>query len=132
MIHAHGNKEVGLMSPKNYSKMYNSDTKVDDVAATPAKIMEENTTPVEEPAKEKVTEPKKETKKKASTDTEKKKVKDGVVTGDLNLNVRKEPNGEIIGFVSPGTKVVIKEDLGDWYKISAPIDGFVMKKFIEA
>ena len=57
----------------------------------------------------------------------------GVVTGGLNLNIRKNPGGEIIKAVPNGTNVTIVDDSNkDWYKISEPVAGFVMKKFIRA
>lgn len=52
------------------------------------------------------------------------------VTGSLNLNVRKKPNGEIFTSISPGANIRvldISED-GEWYQIESP-KGFVMKKF---
>ena len=107
------------MEKKNYNKMYKSNQKVDEDVVTPAEIMEEKA-PVEEPEKKKEVKP------------AKKKIKTGTVIGGLNLNVRAEPNGTIIGSLAPDTKVVIEEDLGDWYRISDPSKGFVMKKFVEA
>lgn len=56
----------------------------------------------------------------------------GRVTGGLSLNVRNTPNGEIMDVLSNGTQVTIKnEENEDWYEISDPVKGFVMKKFIE-
>ena len=55
----------------------------------------------------------------------------GSVTGGLNLNVRRTPNGEIISVLSEGAKVRILDDSNpDWYKIESP-EGFVMKKYIK-
>ncbi len=107
------------MEKKNYNKMFQSNKKVDEDVATPAELMEDKA-PEEEPEKKKEVKP------------AKKKTKTGTVIGDLNLNVRVEPNGTVIGSLTPSTKVVIEEDLGDWYKISSPSSGYVMKKFIEA
>ena len=106
------------MEKKNYNNMYKPKAKADADAETPAKIMEE-AAPVEEPAKKEPKQPRA------------KKLKTGVVIGNLNLNVRKAPAGEVIGSLTPGTGIVIAEDLGDWYRITDP-EGYVMKKFIEA
>ena len=108
------------MEKKSYNNMYKAKAKAEADVETPAKIMEEASVPVEEA-------PKKEAK------PARKKQKTGTVIGDLNLNLRKEPNGEIVGSFPPGTKVVIAEDANDeWYKITDPSEGYVMKKFIEA
>lgn len=54
------------------------------------------------------------------------------VIGDANLNVRKNPGGEIITNIAPGTVVsIVGEANEDWFEISNPVPGFVMKKFIE-
>ena len=117
------------MNPKNYNAMYRSN-KVDDadntkenfVEPAPVEVKEEDTIPVEkleEPIKKEEPKPKKVKKK------------DGMVIGSLSLNIRKEPNGEIIGSAKPGSKVVIIDEVNDWYKIEDPANGFVMKKFIE-
>lgn len=59
-----------------------------------------------------------------------KKFKFGRVFGG-SLNVRKTPNGEILNVIKDGENVTIKSEDDDWYEISVPYDGFVMKKFIE-
>ena len=47
------------------------------------------------------------------------------------LNVRIAPNGDIVKVISNGDNVTIDSEDGDWYKISVPYEGYVMKKFIE-
>jgi len=52
-----------------------------------------------------------------------------------HLNVRKDPNGTIIGVIPEGTKVTIEDELThkDWYEITTigtGLNGFCMKKFI--
>ena len=54
----------------------------------------------------------------------------GTVIGGITLNVRKQPNGEVVASLRDGEKVMIKDDSNpDWYKIDSP-EGYVMKKFI--
>lgn len=52
------------------------------------------------------------------------------ITGNLNLNVRKKPMGEIFTSLAPGaqTKVLDISEDGEWYQIESP-KGFIMKKF---
>ena len=100
------------MPKKNYDKMYKSD------------IPAEETAPVEEPVVEEAEAPKKTTKKAKVPFM-------GKVTGGLNLNVRKSPNGQIVASLADGAQVrVINDEDPDWYQIESPI-GFVMKKFVE-
>lgn len=55
----------------------------------------------------------------------------GIVTGGLNLNVRRIPGGEIIAVIPEGAQVRVLDDSEDgWYRIESP-KGFVMKKFIK-
>lgn len=97
------------MSPKrNYNKMYNNEIEKESVVETQE---------VEE-SKEEL---KKEVKKTPST---------GKVIGG-SLNVRKVPGGQVMSILNDGQKVQIAEEDGDWYKISSPRIGYVMKKFIE-
>lgn len=47
------------------------------------------------------------------------------------LNVRKAPGGEIAAVIDNKTTVTIVNDAdSEWFEISAPVKGFVMKKFI--
>lgn len=47
------------------------------------------------------------------------------------LNVRKAPGGEIVAVIDNKTTVTIVNDAdSEWFEISAPVKGFVMKKFI--
>lgn len=94
---------------KNYNKMY--DKKSEESEVTPDEVIE---TTVEDIKKDK---PKKAPSK-------------GKVIGGT-LNVRMQPNGNVKKVIQDGTIVRITEDAGDWYKISSPEDGYVMKKFIE-
>ena len=101
------------MGRKNYDKMYNSEG---------AKSIQEKLDELKEEASEEIKEePKKEVKKTPSTGK--------VISG--SLNVRKAPGGQVIKVLNDGQKVQIAEEDGDWYKISGPFEGYVMKKFIE-
>lgn len=122
------------MPRKDYNKMYGEKkAKVEGDVLTPAKIMSEETTPVEEVVEKKGDAPT-EKKKEVKADPKPKKVapkkRIGTVTGGLNLNVRKTPGGEVVGCAAPDSKVDIVGEEGDWYKVSNPFDGYVMKKFI--
>lgn len=115
------------MEKKNYNGMYKSKNLKEiseEVAAAP---VEELSKIEVEPAEEKdeviIHElPKPEVVKIDKT---------GVVTGGLNLNVRKTPGGEIIDAIPTGTQIKIVDEKDEWYEISSPIVGFVMKKFVE-
>lgn len=52
------------------------------------------------------------------------------IIGNLNLNVRKKPMGEIFTSLAPGaqTKVLDISEDGKWYQIESP-KGFIMKEF---
>lgn len=52
------------------------------------------------------------------------------ITGNLNLNVRKKPMGEIFTSLAPGAqaKVLDISEDGKWYQIESP-KGFIMKEF---
>lgn len=63
-------------------------------------------------------------------ETKKKKFKFGKVING-SLNVRKTPGGEIIHVLKDGENVTIESEEDDWYKISVPHEGYVMRKFIE-
>lgn len=117
------------MEKRNYNNMYKSKTLKEineEVAAAP---VEEPTDVVEEA-------PVEEKKEKVKVETKKPEVAKpsfaGIVTGGLSLNVRKSPNGEIIKAIPNNTRVVVvdKDSNDEWYEISEPISGFVMKKFI--
>lgn len=110
------------MARKSYDKMYEEKTEA---------------TPAEEPIIESVkAEPKVKTAKPA------KKVKEvaedipaikpfmATVTGGLNLNVRRNPGGEIVAVISNGAQVRVLDEVDDeWYRIESP-KGYVMKKYI--
>ena len=115
------------MAKRNYNKMYEENQE-----AAPA---EESVVESAEADQEVVEAPKKFKKEK-----EKERVADdipsinpfmGIVTGGLNLNVRKSPNGEIIAVIPEGAQVRVLDDSNeDWYKIESP-KGYVMKKYIK-
>ncbi len=135
MTPVHGKLEVEMK--KDYSKMYekkNADKvdikqeglKIDDVVETEitpegaiektvADVINEsdNNVKIEEPKKEKITKP---------FMVE--------ITGNLNLNVRKNPMGDIITSLAPGAQARVLEasEDGEWYQIESP-KGFIMKKF---
>lgn len=100
------------MSPKkrSYDKMYEPKEE----------IQEEVVTPVVEPPIVEVT----------PEGPKKKKFKFGKVVGG-SLNVRKAPDADIVNVLKDGENVTIESEDGDWYEISVPYAGYVMKKFIE-
>ena len=105
---------------RNYNKMYE-----ENLEAAPAEepVVESATA---EEAEEIVKEP-----KKVADDIPATKPFMGTVTGGLNLNVRKTPNGEVVHVIPEGAQVRVLDDSNhDWYKIESP-EGFVMKKFIK-
>ena len=113
------------MEKKNYNNMYK--------AKNLKEINEEvATAPVEELSKEEVVEPKIEKKEVIEETPKEMTPKAGIVVGGLSLNVRNEPNGDIIRIINNGDQVIIIDDSNpDWYKIDVPVQGFVMKKFIQ-
>lgn len=57
----------------------------------------------------------------------------GVVTGCQLLNVRQSPNpdGDILGRLSEGTKVTLTKHEGDWYFVATPtLSGWCMATYI--
>lgn len=42
------------------------------------------------------------------------------------VNIRQEPNGEILFKIPNGSPILVEEDCGDWFKIT----GFVMKSLV--
>ena len=56
-----------------------------------------------------------------------------VVAKTSKLNVRKNPNGEVVNILNEGTQVVVDPNFedNDWYKIKEPTNGYVMKKYIQ-
>lgn len=103
------------MSRTNYNKM--SNRREPEVE----KEVEVATPTVEEPAEAKVVE------------APAPKVKRGIVTGCLLLNIRKKPStsADILGTLSAGAEVIIHDEVGEFYKIGNP-DGseFCMKKYV--
>lgn len=95
---------------KNYNQMYKeeNDTR-DKEEMREVKLQEEEEKPVE--------------KKPAR----KPKKKEGVVVGGT-LNIRSNPDGDIIGSLPNGEVVEILEEVDGWYKIDK---GYVMAKFVE-
>ena len=124
---------------KDYSKMYekkNVDSvdikqdglKIDDVVeteVTPEGIVEKTVADVinESDNNVKIEEP----KKKEAKITKPFMVE---ITGNLNLNVRRRPMGDIVTSLAPGAqaKVLDTTEDGEWYQIESP-KGFIMKKF---
>lgn len=98
---------------KNYNKMYDKKEETSVITeVTPDEVVE---TSVEDLIKE-----------------QKNDSKVGKVIGEANLNVRQTPGGSVITTITPGTEVEIETEVNeDWYKISKPVVGHVMKKFIE-
>lgn len=52
------------------------------------------------------------------------------ITGNLNLNVRRRPMGDIVTSLAPGAQAKVLDITEDdeWYQIESP-KGFIMKKF---
>ena len=52
------------------------------------------------------------------------------ITGNLNLNVRRRPMGDIVTSLAPGAQAKVLDTTEDdeWYQIESP-KGFIMKKF---
>ena len=110
------------MPRKNYDRMYKS-----YVEPVKENVKEEEIIPE---AKEEIVnvEPKKEVKEEKESSSF-----IGTVIGGASLNVRKNPNGEIITSIKNGAQVVIVDDSNpEWYKIESPEKGYVMKKFVQA
>ena len=108
------------MAKTNYSSM----RKVEEVKETPVEEVVEEV--IEAPVEE-VKKPAKKEKKAAAVPTS------GKVIGDASLNVRQNPsiNANVITTLTPGTEITITEQSDEWYKISIPVSGFVMKRFVE-
>lgn len=107
------------MAKRNYNKMYG-----ENLEAAPAEE------PVVESAE---AEPEVEAAKEPEVAKEIPAMKPfmGVVTGGLNLNVRRTPNGEIVAVIPEGAQVRVLDDSEEgWYRIESP-KGFVMSKFIK-
>lgn len=107
------------MSKKSYDKIYEEKKK--DAAPAEEPVVDEAKASIDEPVKESV-EPEEIPMTKPFM---------GTVIGGLSLNVRKTPNGEIIGALAEGAQVKVLEIANaDWYKIESP-EGYVMKRFIK-
>ena len=140
------------MAKTNYNNMYRSNFKKEEPKKVFEEILEvsnEEDAPVEESAVEEASfeEVKEEemveeieeveevieevVEPKVEEPLETKLNKFGRVTGGLSLNVRQNPGGKVIKVIHNGEKVTIEDDSdNEWYKISEPVAGFVMKKFI--
>lgn len=104
------------MARKSYDRMYREY----DVKEFENKI----DTPKEEVVEEKVPEVKEDVKEQKNPSFI------GTVIGG-SLNVRKNPNGDIITSIKEGTQVVIVDESNpEWYKIESPEKGYVMKRFV--
>lgn len=66
---------------------------------------------------------------KAAT-TEKREVKT-VVNAANGLNLRKEPHGDVIAILSPGTAVKVVKEEGEWCEVKAgKLSGWVKTYFL--
>lgn len=107
-------RRLKMPPKKNYSKMY--DKKEEPAVMTEVTPDEVIETTVEDIIKE----------------DKKDSFKTGKVVGEANLNVRQTPGGSVVTTITPGTEVEIETEVNeDWYKITKPVTGHVMKKFIE-
>lgn len=109
------------MSRRSYDQMYNNKKEEKEVIIEPLeKVVEEKVEPVADTVREEV-------KKEAKT----KKSYKGKVIGGRRLNVRQNPNGNIVDSLADGEIVTIVDDSDqEWYKIKSP-EGFVKKEFIQ-
>lgn len=100
---------------KNYNNMYNPENAPEEVKDQIAKV-EDLEQEVNDFKEEKI-----------------KKTKEGKVIGGIQLNVRETPGGTIKTTIQDGTKVTIKSSFRDdeWFQITTPVEGYVMRKFIE-
>lgn len=109
------------MARRNYDQMYkkNVNEEINELEKQIEEIKEEKK------EEEKVIVHKKiEEEKKAPSNI-------GTIIGGHSLNVRKQPNGEIINLLKEGSQVRIVDDSNpEWYKIDSP-EGYVMKKFVK-
>ena len=89
---------------------------------------------VETKKEEKQDDPTEKILEKAIKETKKVEVSKGYLVIANRLNVRKEPSdkGEIIKTISSGTKLTVDTSAtkGAWSKVTSPIEGYVMTKFI--
>ena len=110
---------------KDYSKMY-------DKKNNEEKIIKEDPVIVEEAPVEEVKEEIKHEEVESQPEKKEKVTKPFMaeITGNLNLNVRKNPMGDIITSLAPGAQAKVLEisEDGEWYQIESP-KGFIMKKF---
>ena len=113
------------MARRSYDKMYEEKKEVTEAAPAEEPVVESAEA---EPEVETAKKPKKE---KVAEDIPSIKPFMGVVTGGLNLNVRRTPNGEIVAVIPEGAQVRILDKTEDgWYRIESP-KGFVMSKYIK-
>ena len=105
------------MEKKNYNKIYEEKNKKAAVVEAPEEVKEE---PVEAVVEEVA--PKKEKVIKLPFMVE--------VIGDLNLNVRKVPNGDIFTSIPDGANAKVLEisEDGKWYHIESP-KGWIKSEF---
>ena len=110
------------MARKSYDKMYDEKRKEKEAAPAEELVVESAEA---EPEEKTVEEP------KVAEEIPATKPFMGTVTGGLNLNVRKTPNGDIISVLAEGAQVRILDDSDPkWYRIESP-EGYVMKDFIK-
>lgn len=109
------------MPRRSYDQMYNNKKEEKEVIIEPLeKVVEEKVEPVADTVREEV-------KKEAKT----KKSYKGKVIGGRRLNVRQNPNGNIVDSLADGEIVTIVDDSDqEWYKIKSP-EGFVKKEFVQ-
>ena len=121
------------MSKNNYYKNYIPEEEVTEEEVNTSEEVEEVVEETEEVKEEAVEEVVEEVKEEVPVvSVEKGSTFKGFVDGTDKLNVRKSPMNEIVMIIDNGSEVTIEGEEGDWYRISAPVAGYVMKKFIRA
>lgn len=117
------------MSRRNYDQMYNKGFEEKKERAVEPVVEEKVESEVKE--EEKV-EPVADTvREEVKKEKETKKSYKGRVIGGRRLNVRQNPNGNIVDSLADGEIVTIVNDSDqEWYKIKSP-EGFVKKEFVQ-
>ena len=142
MYNNNNNRRQEYRDFREESKVEETPEVVEEVTDEVDAVIEEVESVEEAPAEEEINEEQKEVEelieeiKKEEPVVEKVELPNtnkGRVIGSGNLNVRKAPiiGDNVASFLAPGTFIKIEETVGEWYRISEPIPGFVKSKFVE-